>query len=259
MMSLVYAGIVTVLAFQARSAPKTPWQALLPIAAFSVPIQGILIFLGLKHLDATVANLVIQIQVPFAVILGWIAGGDVFSFRKLLGTFVAILGVVLVIGWPEERPPLWPVLSVIAGSLFWAIGQVLTRRLGRDDGLLQLKGVAMAGLPQLILATLLFERGQWQAVATAGLYQWLALAFVGVIGFYCAYAAWYALLRRLPIDTVAPFTLLMPVVGIVTAALVLGETIEMSHIIGGLIIVGGLMIIVGFGSLTQSPLRTNRL
>jgi O-acetylserine/cysteine efflux transporter len=137
---------------------------------------------------------------------------------------------------------------VIAGSLFWAIAQVLARKLGRDDGLVQLKGVAIAGLPQLILATLLLERGQWQSMVTARAYQWLALAFVGAIGFYCAYAAWYALLRRFPVDTVAPFTLLMPVVGIVTAALVLGETIKTSHIVGGLIIVGGLMVITGFGN-----------
>jgi O-acetylserine/cysteine efflux transporter len=48
-------------------------------------------------------------------------------------------------------------------------------------------------------------------------------------------------------DMVAPFTLLMPVAGVITAALVLGETIETSHLVGGFIIICGLAVVTGFG------------
>jgi O-acetylserine/cysteine efflux transporter len=243
MMLLVYGAIAVILALTVRSAIRTPWGALSLIAAFGITIQGAFIFIALQGLTASVASLVIQIQVPCAVVLGWIIGGDAFSMRKLIGTIVATLGVVLVIGLPEEKPPLVPVLLMVAGAFFWAVGQVLARKLGRDEGIVQLKGLAFAGLPQLLVATLLLESGQWQAVATATAMDWLALAFVAGVGFYLAYASWYSLLRRHSVDTIAPFVLLMPVVGIFTAALLLGEQVTTAHLIGGAVIIIGLVIV----------------
>ena len=138
-----------------------------------------------------------------------------------------------------------PVVYIILGSLFWAFGQVLARKLGRDTGIIQLKGMALAGLPQILLATFIFEQGQWESVRTAGLEQWLALAFVTGIGFYVGYAVWFSLLRRHRMDEVAPFVLLMPVIGIVTAAVVLGERISPIQVAGGLVILFGLSIVSG--------------
>jgi O-acetylserine/cysteine efflux transporter len=48
-------------------------------------------------------------------------------------------------------------------------------------------------------------------------------------------------------DEAAPFILLMPVVGIFTAALVLGETVSAVQIVGGLVILTGLLVVSGLG------------
>ncbi|NJO34226.1 MAG: DMT family transporter [Rhodospirillales bacterium] len=124
MLLMIYAAIAVVLGLAWKDPIRTPWKSLLLIAAFVVPIQGVFLFLGLRDLSASVANLILQIQVPLAVMVGWIAG-DVFSSRKFAGTLVALAGVVMVIGLPAEKPPFVPALLVIAGALFWAIGQVL--------------------------------------------------------------------------------------------------------------------------------------
>jgi len=151
----------------------------------------------------------------------------------------------MVIGLPEETPPLLPVALIIAGAFAWALGQVLARKLGRDDGLRFLRASAVASVPQLLLATLVFESGQIAALQTASFTQWAALLFVGVIGFYAAYAAWYALLRQCRMDEVAPFVLLMPVFGIASAFLVLGESIAPAQTAGGIIILAGLAVVSG--------------
>jgi O-acetylserine/cysteine efflux transporter len=132
---------------------------------------------------------------------------------------------------------------MVSGALFWAIGQVLARKLGRDEGVLLLKGLAIAGLPQLILATLLLEQGQLAAVQTADPLDWAALGFVAVVGFLVAYAVWFTLLRLYPVDAVAPFVLLMPAAGILTASVVLHETILAAQLIGGAVIIVGLAIV----------------
>lgn len=245
MMTMIYAGIVAVLVLTVRDEMKTGWRSLSLIAACGVTIQGAFIFWGLKHLPAGVATLLIQIQVPFTVLLGWLLGTEDLSLRKLAGTLIAMAGVALVIGLPEDIPPFWPVAALIAGSVSWALGQVLLVKLGKDSGILLLKGNAIAGLPQLLAATLLLESGQIASLRTASATDWAAFAFVAIIGFYVAYTVWYSLLRRCRIDEVVPFTLLMPVTGLATAALVLGEAIEPAQLAGGAVIVLGLAVVVG--------------
>jgi O-acetylserine/cysteine efflux transporter len=245
MILVIYFAITAVLAATVHEPMRTSFVRLSIIAVFAITVQGAFLFMGLKGLPAGVATLVLQIQVPFAVVIGWIVGGEPFNFRKLMGTIVAVAGVVVVVGLPQETPPLVPVLFVILGALFWATGQVLTRRLGRDDGTAQLKGLALASLPQLLLTTAILERGQFEAVVTAGLPEWGALVFVGVVGFYVPYVLWYSLLRRNPVDDVVPFVLLMPVVGVIAAAALLGEPVLWTHLLGGALIIAGLGLVTG--------------
>jgi O-acetylserine/cysteine efflux transporter len=249
LMLVIYGGIALALAVTVREPVRTPWLPLMVIAAFAITIQGAFLFIGLKGLPASVATLVLQTQVPFAVLLGWIVGGEALSPRKVLGTAIAFAGVAIVIGLPREMPPFLPVVFVILGSLFWATGQVLARKFGRDRGIVQLKGLAIASLPQLLVATLILESGQGEAMRSAGWFEWSAFLFVGVIGFYVPYVLWYALLRRCRVDELTPFVLLMPVVGIIAAAMLLGEPILWTHILGGAVIIAGLAIVTGLGAL----------
>ena len=245
MMLMVYLAIGLFLSAFRRERLKTPWVSILAISACAVTIQGAMLFTGLKYLPATTANLLLQIQVPFAVLLGWLMLGETLDLRKSLGTLAALAGVALVIGLPQEKPPLVPAMLVLVSALVWSLGQVLARKLGHDDGLGILKANALGALPQLLLATLILETGQLNAIATATPLHWAMLAFVAVIGFYAAYAAWFSVLRECRIDEAAPFMLLMPVIGILTAALLLGETIAPAQIAGGAVILAGLAVISG--------------
>ncbi len=247
MMLMVYGGIAAVMAFTHRERLKTAWPSIIAISAFAVTIQGALLFWGLRQegMSATAANLILQIQIPFLVLLDWLIMKETLDARKLLGTGLAVIGVALVIGLPEQAPALLPTASVIAGALVWAFGQVLIRKLGRDSGPGLLKANAIGSVPQLALATLVLEQGQWQSLVTAGPLEWAMLGFVGVVGFYLAYMCWFALLKQCRMDEVGPFILLMPVVGIVTASVLLGETIGLAQLLGGAVILAGLAIVSG--------------
>ena len=247
MMLMCYGGIALVLSLTHREKLKTPLLSIIAISAFAVTIQGALLFWGLKSeaMPATAANLILQIQIPFAVLLGWLLMNERPDGRRMLGTALAILGVALVIGLPEAPPGLVPTVMIIVSALCWSLGQVLVRRLGKDNGVGVLKGNAIGSLPQLALATLLFEHGQWQSVVTATWLQWSMLGFVAVVGFYFAYLSWFTLLKQCRLDEASPFLLLMPVVGIVTAALLLGESVSLAQLVGGAVILLGLAIVSG--------------
>jgi O-acetylserine/cysteine efflux transporter len=245
MMLLVYSGIAVIMLITVRDRIKTPWRSLLLISAFSVTIQGAFVFWGLRGIEATTANLVLQTQVPMAVFLGWIVAGEELNLRKIMGTMIALVGVAIVIGLPEQRPALLPVTLIILGGFFWAFGQVLARKLSQDSGIMLLKANSLMGIPQLILATVIFETGQWQSVTSAGSIEWATLAFVGFVGFYLAYIAWFSLLRRCRMDEAAPFVLLMTPIGLLTAVIVLGERMSGAQLLGAAVLLLGLAIVNG--------------
>ncbi len=251
MMLLVYGGIAIVLSLTHRERLKTPLLSIIAISAFAVTIQGALLFWGLRHegMPATAANLILQIQIPFAVLLDWLVMKERLDARKSLGTLLAIAGVAIVIGLPEQAPAMLPTVMIVVSAFCWAFGQVLARKLGRDSGAGLLKANALGSVPQLIVATAVIESGQWQSVVTATPLQWAMLAFVGIVGFYLAYLCWFSLLRQCRLDEASPFILLMPVVGIVTAYVVLGEQVSAAQIAGGLVILAGLGVVSGLGPL----------
>jgi len=246
MMLLVYSCIALIMLITVRDRIKTPWRSLLLISAFSVTVQGAFVFWGLRGVEATTANLVLQTQVPMAVFLGWLVAGEELNLRKIMGTMIALVGVAIVIGLPEQRPALLPVTLIILGGFFWAFGQVLARKLSQDSGIMLLKANALMGIPQLILATAIFETGQWQSITSAGSIEWATLAFVGFVGFYLAYIAWFSLLRRCRMDEAAPFVLLMTPIGLLTAVIVLGERMSGAQLLGAAVLLLGLAIVNGF-------------
>jgi O-acetylserine/cysteine efflux transporter len=247
MMLMVYGGIAIVLALTHREKLRTPLASIIAISAFAVTIQGALLFWGLRDetMPATAANLILQIQIPFAVLLDWLIMKEKLDLRKAAGTGLAVIGVALVIGLPEEAPGLVPTIMIIVSAFCWSLGQVLARKLGKDSGVGLLKANAFGSVPQLALATLLIEQGQWQSLVGATWLEWSMLAFVGVVGFYLAYMCWFTLLKQCRMDEAAPFILLMPVVGIITAAVVLGETVSLEQMIGGIVILAGLAVVSG--------------
>jgi O-acetylserine/cysteine efflux transporter len=243
MMLFAYGFIAILATFTVPGEFKTPWIKSFAIAACGVTIQGALLFWGVRGLESTTANLLLQTQVPAAVLLGWLLLKEELTSRKILGTALALCGAAIIIGLPQQKPPLTPVILVIASGFIWAFGQVLVRKWSLDEGPMTLKANAYFGVPQLLLATLLLEQGQWQSIVTATALQWAMLAFVVVVGFYIAYVCWFSLLRRVGLDEAAPWILLMTPIGLVSAVLVLGERMTSVQILGACVLMAGLAIV----------------
>src|SRR5262249_49471160 len=89
------------------------------------------------------------------------------------------------------------------------------------------------------------EKGQLRAMQSATSIQWIEVAALGLGGFAAAYAIWYSLLQRYRVEQVAPFILLMPIVGLLASALLLGEELSRSVFLGGAVILVGLALVVG--------------
>jgi len=254
MMVMIYLA-TTVLLLGRRRRLRTPLWAMLAIGAGGGAVQSILIFSGLSHLPTSTAVLVVQSQVPFAVLWAWLIGKERLSAARLVGIATAIGGVALIAGAPEATSDYPSLLLVVLGALVWAAAQALIRAFGRDDGPTMTGMIGLVSAPLALIGSLLFESGQREALQTATLADWGALAVVFLLGYLLAYSAWYQVLGKYRVDQVTPFILLMPVAGVVTGALALGEQLTPSVLIGGGIILVGLWIVVRVAP-TPAPAAT---
>jgi O-acetylserine/cysteine efflux transporter len=237
LLSFLITGIV--LTIVERRPAKTPhWRAAL-IALFAISAQTALIFTGLVGLEASTAVLAAQAQVPMAVLWSWAFRTESFQMRTLAALAIALAGVAVIAGLPENPPALLPLMTLLAGGLAWGLGQVLTGRLSSDDGIVLLRQVTYHAIPQLALASFVFESGQIQSVMTASLPIWAAAGFIAIGSYTLCYIIWFSLLMRNPVSAVTPFVFFMPAISVTASVLILGEKP------GPFILFGGGLILVG--------------
>jgi O-acetylserine/cysteine efflux transporter len=208
-------------------------------------VQYSLTFSGLNGLDVSLAAIIIQMEVPFATLLAVIFLGDRMGGWRIAGMAVAFAGVVLIAGQPGVQDDLTPFFLVIAGSLTWAYGNILVKKLGNSLGGFQLIAwVAVFTAPQLFVTSLLLEDGHMEALANADVLGWGTVLYLGLIMTAFGYGLWFHLIAHNPVSHVMPFLLLLPVAAGAGAILLLGEAPTASTLGGAALVLCGVGLIL---------------
>jgi O-acetylserine/cysteine efflux transporter len=187
------------------------------------------------------------LQPVFTIPLAAVALGERPSRRQVVGVTLAVAGLGAIAGGRANGVPLQAVALGIASAAAWGCGNVVTRaaRPKRPFSLLVWSSV-VAPVPLLGLSLIFEGTARWQGAASSidasGI---AALAYVVVVSTFFGYGTWYWLLSRHAASTVAPFTLLVPVVGILTAWLARGEHPTGGELLGSLIVLVGLALALG--------------
>ncbi|MFG1785457.1 EamA family transporter [Rhodococcus oryzae] len=226
--------------------PNVPVRWLLLYGfGFGVAQFGFLFWAMNAGMPTGLASLVLQASAPFTVLLGALLLREHVSRRQLLGIAVAVCGMSMI-GWDRaQHAALLPVLLTLLAALGWAFGN-LGNRLAKADNPLRLTlwMTVVAPLPMLALSAVVegpttgwsalgdsFSADGWPALA--------GLAYIVLLGTIAGSGLWSALMSRYPAGVVAPFSLLVPVVGIGAAWLVLGERPSALSLFGAVVVVGG--------------------
>jgi len=243
LMALRFALTAAMLVWFVRMPMGNMWR-LFAVAIVAAAIQYSLTFTGLVGLDAGIAALIVQLEVPFLVLLGALILGEQPGLRKWLGIAVAFVGMGLMAHQGEFGANLISVAFVIGGAFFWALGQVMIRSLKDIEGLQVTAWVAVFAAPQLLVMSLVFEEGQIEAIQTAGAVVWGAVVYLGVVMTALGYFLWNTLIRAHDVGRVAPFLLLLPVFAVLGGMLFLGEEPGLEKLAGGAVILLGVAVIV---------------
>ena len=225
-----------------RPDPKL-FNKLFWIAFVSAAIQYSLTFTGVSGIDASTAALLIQLEVPFAILLAAVVLGDKLTIRQGVGVSLAFCGAILIVGEPKLANNMRYVLMVIGGGFAWSLGQIMIKMMGVSGGFSLISSVAVFAAPQLFIASYLLEDNQIDQIITASPAAWAAVVYLGLVMTTLGYAMWYRLLGLYDVNMVMPFLLLLPVASVIGGYLFLDEILTTKIAIGGLLALAGVAII----------------
>lgn len=215
------------------------------IALVSATLQYGLTFYGLKGLDASLAIIVVQLEVPFGVLMAAILLREKPGHACVTGIAIAMFGVAVIAGQPTFENQLFPILLTASGALVWAFGQIMVKRLGGQVAAFSL--IAWVGVfagPQMLVASFFIEDGQIEAMRSATWIGWGALLYLALIMTALGYGIWYTVLARNPVSKVMPVLLLLPVFVVVESIVILGERPSLLVLLGGVVVLEGIAIIL---------------
>jgi O-acetylserine/cysteine efflux transporter len=198
-------------------------------------------------MPAGLASIVLQASALFTVLLGAVFLRERLSGRQVVGFVLAVAGLVVIAVHRSQVAALVPLLLTLGAALGWAIGNICSRQARAPKPLhLTLWMSVVAPLPLLALS-LLFEgpRRDWDALRTTptwdALPSLLGLLYIVIIATLIGYGLWNTLLSRHPSNVVAPFAMLVPVTGVLSAWMFLGEVPNVVELVAGALVVGGVL------------------
>lgn len=211
-------------------------------------VQFIGLYLGMAMgFPAGLASLVLQASAPFTVVLGALLLGERVGLTQRVGIAVAVGGLVLVGVSRATATSVLPFVLVVLGGLGWAFGNLCSRLARAPKPLhLTLWMSVVPPLPMLVLSLLVegparIASSLGTSVSAAAAPAWVGLAYTVLFGTVVGSGIWVWLMARHPAGVVAPYSLLVPVVGILTAWLVLGERPTAIELLGGVLVIAGVL------------------
>jgi O-acetylserine/cysteine efflux transporter len=185
-----------------------------------------------------------QLGVPFATLLSVMWLGERIHWRRWLGIGMSFAGVVLI-GFSREVFSAWPgLLLIVVAAFIGAVGLIAIKRV-RDLEPLELQAwLAWGSLPLLLPLSLLLEDGQIASLGTAGAIGWGALLYSAVLASLVAHTSYFALIRRYPVSSIAPVTVLTPLFSVFFAVTLLGDALDARMLLGGLLTLSGVTVIL---------------
>ncbi|MGA6098929.1 EamA family transporter [Stutzerimonas marianensis] len=230
--------------------PQMPLRWLLAYGATISLGQFAFLFSAMTMgMPAGLASLVLQSQAFFTLFFAVLFLGERLRAANLVGLLVAAGGLTLIGLQGERGMTLAGFLLTICAASMWALGNIVTRRVGKVN----LVGLVVWGslIPPLPFFALSWMLEGPEAIAAAlhgfSLDSMLVLVYLAFGATILGYGLWSRLLSRYPANTVAPFSLLVPVVGLTSAALLLDEHLGLLQGVGALLVMLGLVINVGGG------------
>ncbi|CAK9885533.1 MAG: putative amino-acid metabolite efflux pump [Candidatus Erwinia impunctatus] len=226
------------------------------LAAYGLTISFLqfgLLFLALHlGMPAGMASLILQTQAFFTLLFGALLLGEKLHVSNIVGLIVAVAGMILlartsVSAHTGQNMTLLTLILTLSAALCWGIGNITNKVIMRRYPVEAMRLVVWSAFVPVVpffACSLLFD-GAPAIMTSLKNFTWheaLTLFYLAIICTVIGFGIWGTLLSKYPTAKVAPMTLLVPVAGMFSAAVILDEQVSRLQAVAIAVIVAGLVI-----------------
>ena len=199
-----------------------------------------------QHVASGLAALLIATEPMFILVLAWASGQQRISRLSALGLAIGVIGVAILTGVEvsSKNASLIGLLAVLAGSLSWSAGVVISPKLKLPtDALARTAVPLICGAAMLMIASALtgeFRELHWSAVSMRSIF---GLGYLIAFGSIVAFTAYTWLLQRCPPALVATHTYANPVIAVLLGWLIASEPLTPRVALASVAILGAIVLI----------------
>ena len=238
-------SIVSIIGFFFFPKPPIPIHKIFKISIiFSIFHLGSIYWSLYLGLDASLASVLEQIGIPILLIVNYFYFKEPIKTKTWIGITLAITGTFILMNTPNSIQNPLAFCLILSSGLHWALYSISLKKIPKTHPIALMVWISIVSLPMATTLTLLFESPQIETLLALSWTHWLGLTYLGLAVSVVAHGLWYYLVQRHPMESVAPYALLVPMFGVMSSILFLNETLTLKAIFGTLIILIGLGIIL---------------
>ncbi len=225
---------------------RPPWKQMRMIGLFSFFFGSLHfggIFFGLRGVDVSLVSILNLLNVPFAVLFAKIILNDRFSWEKTCGMGIAFIGSFVLLGEPSATVSLIHLSAVLMAIVAWGLSNSIVKLIGPINNFALNAWMGLFAAIQLLAFSSIMETGQLASLQNASSVAWLALGYIVLMASVVGYGLWYYLIGKYNVTRIVPFTLLVPIAGVLAGVFIMGEVLTLKKFVGGVITLIGVGII----------------
>jgi O-acetylserine/cysteine efflux transporter len=222
-----------------------PWRWIVAAGVAIGLVQFSLLFIGMDvGMPAGLASVLMQTQALFTIAFAVPLLHERIDAGQVGGVLLALSGLALLAGGLDGGATVPGFLLVLGAAAGWGAGNICVRAAKPDDPLRFMTWICLVP-PLPLLALSLVAEGPGEigaALSGLDLGGLGAVAYIAFAATTLGWAAWGSLLKRYPAAIVAPFSMLVPIFGLGSAAVLLGEPLTLRRLVATALVVGGVLI-----------------
>lgn len=223
--------------------PRAVWPRLVLTSLLTIASWTSLIGLSLLWLRAGEAAVIAASMPVWVSLLAMLILHERFSPLRAMALFGAMTGLAILFGadgFEANTDKLPGIALALTATMCVALGTVLTKRYPFPLPAISLAAWQIGiGCIPVALAGLIFEQPHFASLSSTG---WISLGYMTLVQFCICYACWFAALERLPASTASIGSLLIPVVGVLASAAMLGEPLGLREFAALALTLGGVVL-----------------
>jgi drug/metabolite transporter (DMT)-like permease len=197
---------------------------------------------AMKYVPVGEGALIVYTMPIWATLLAWPLAGTRPKLVDILALVLGVGGLVVLLGgngFAFDSGRLTGIALLFSAAILFAIGNILNRvPLPMPPVVVVAWQVGLGCLVMLVLG-IAFEQPDVGALTPLGL---ACFVYMTLVPMGLCYLTWFETLRRLPPSSASTGMLLVPLIGVISAALILGEPLGLREIVAMVLVLGGVTL-----------------